>query len=365
MLLAMLIVVVVVFVREAALAVLPASIAILIITFLLGEEKLRRTALKSLVLVVIAWGILPVLVGRLPWQVRTTLDRSGMVFLPRIVMISASLDLSEPRKSQWDKLNNSFIAAGKKLSCSEQSMFESQLQEAVRYEIGPKLLLDTVDTAQLQGTTIDKIAIKAIDDQAFRLFKQAVRQDPGAYLVSTSCHFWGLVTAGTHIDTTSRQLVYRSLQLVDPETWALAKFRTDYPLNRFDIPLKVHTQWIYGAFRLLTAIATLVGIVVSLQSLFLAIFRSRRLNIQSLVWMLPTGWLVAHSLLIALSVYPDPRYVMANFIIQWTLLALAFDSLAPIVTGIVERRLTPYFTHNRFTTVSTPRKITSDIRWVS
>ena len=327
MLLTMLSVVTAVFLRSAALAVLPATISILVLAVLLGDEHVRKIAQKSLVVVVILWGVIPIFIGRSPWQTQTPLDRSGMVFLPRIVMIPASLDLDEPQKSQWDRLNHSFISAGQNLSCLERSLYESQLQEAVRYEIGSKLLLSGMDLSPSEINSGDWSTVKATYQRAFTLFKEAIRQKPLAYFLSTTCHFWGMVSAGTHVDTESRQAIYQALQQVDQETWSLAKFRTDYPLNRFDIPLKPHTEWVYRIFRFLMVMAALIGVSVSFGRIFRSIFYRRRLDIRALTWMLLTVWLIAHSLLIALSVYPDLRYVMANFIIQWTLLALSLDGL--------------------------------------
>lgn len=308
----------VVFLRSAAIAILLSSIVVILILFTYGNNKLRILALKSIILIVLLSAIVPTMFGRGLWEIRTTLDRSGLVFLPRVVMVPVSLDISEPMRSHWDKLNNSFIRAGSGLSCAERSMFESQLQEAVRYEIGPKFLSQQSDDGN--------VSRQVTYNQYLKIFKSAITESPTEYFLSSACHFWGMISAGTHLGTKSRLRVYKSLVNVDADIWKLAKFRTDYPLNRYDLALKPMTEVIYFSFRLLSLLGTLVGVIVSGNILYNAIFHKQKIEFKSLSWLILTGWLLALSMLIALSVYPDTRYILANFIIQWTLLVLGIEN---------------------------------------
>jgi hypothetical protein len=252
------------------------------------------------------------------------LNFGGLVFLGRLALIPSELDISEPQRSQWSRLNASFIAAAEHLSCVERSLYESQLQEAVRYEIGPKIILGRSDILRLNSTDVQESTLHDLE-RSLELFKEAAIRRPGAYVKSTICHFWAMVSAGTYADTGARQAVYAALQQVDPEAWRLARFRKDYPLNRFDAPLKAHTEWTYRMMRLLAFGGTSLGFAFTLKKLFSGITGQRRLDADALTWMLLTSCLLAHSLLVGLSIFPDPRYVMANFVIQWTLLALALD----------------------------------------
>jgi hypothetical protein len=315
------------FVREAALALVPATIATLSLVCVFGALHLRWTAAKLLILVAILTGIVPLLIGRSPWRIRPPLDLSGFMFLPRVVMVPADVDVDEPRRSQWNRLNASFIAAGASLSCAERSLYESQLQEAVRYHIGPRVLLGRPDAFALNAPEARAATLDENLNQSFGLFQEAVLRSPWAYITSTFCHFWAMTTAGTHVGTASRQAVYSALQHVDSKTWKIAPFRTDYPLNRFDAPLKTHTQMAYRLFRLVAFAATLIGIAMTLKQLLSVITGTAALDAEGFTWMLLTGWLLGHSLLVALAQFPEPRYVMANFIVQWTLLALALDAL--------------------------------------
>jgi len=329
-LLATSIIVLVLFVREAALPYLPATAAAFALVTLFGNQRVRPLALRSLVLVVALTGIFPILLNRPPWQVRPPLDRSGITFLPRVVMLPAELSIPEPSRSQWSRLNASFIEAGSSLSCVERALFESQLQEAVRYHLGPRVLLGTSETL-LPAAPVVRASNVADQTRSFTLFKQAVLLQKRAYLKSSLCHFLAVLTAGTHVGTASRQSVFRALQQVDPETWELSPFRTDYPLNRFDVPLKHHTELAYGMFRLAASAGTLAGCVGTVGILLFALLRRRRLNAAALSWLLLTGCLLGHSLLVALSIFSDPRFVMANFIMQWTLLCLSLDLSARLL----------------------------------
>ena len=312
-----------IFVREAAIGLLPAMGLVLLLGLALGERNLRKSSAMALAAGVVLTGLIPVLLGRGAWSVQPPLDRKDSMFLSRVVMLPASLEIQEPNRSLWNRLNRSFIANGTNLTCSGRSLFEGQLQEAVRYYIGPKILLDEAPppAPESEGTA-DAGRAKP---SGFVLFQSAAGQAPRDYLVSSGCHLWASLTAGTHMGTKSRLAVFHALQSVDPETWQLAKFRTDYPLLHFDVPLKKHTELAYLGFRLLASAGTMAGVAGCMGLLLAAAGRRNPLDVAGGAWLLVAGMLFAHSLTVALSVFPDTRFVMVNFVFQWTLLVFGAD----------------------------------------
>lgn len=290
---------------------------------------MRIVSIKALTLVLLLTALTPTLFGRGLWEIGTSVDRSGFVFIPRVVMNPARLSIEDDNNARWARLNNSFISAAEDLSFAERAMYESQLQEAVRYYIAPKLFFENAEVWNLAKNNRSELG--QIYKSAFEIFKEAISQSPLAYISSSTSHFWGMISAGTHIGTTSRQRVYEALENVDPETWKLAKFRNDYPLNRYDIPLKTRTELAYYIFRCTSLLATILGAIVSVVFFFNALSGKRKLDSVAFGWLLLTSWLVGHSLLVALSVYPDPRYIMANFVLQWTILTMGAIRCVPYV----------------------------------
>jgi hypothetical protein len=312
------------FVREAALGLWPALGLVFVLGLALGERRFRTTSAMALATMLGLTGLIPLGLGRGAWSVQPPAGRQDTVFLPRVVMLRAELDIPEPNRSLWSRINQSFIAQGTPLSASGRSLFEAQLQEAVRYSIGPKLLLGASPPSPPGGH--DAADSEAARRSGSALFSSALRQAPADYLISSGGHLWAVLTAGTHIGTPSRLAVFQALQRVDPATWQLAEFRTDYPLLRFDVPLKKHTAWAYLGFRLVAGAGTLAGIAAGMGLLLAAVARRTPLNAGGGAWLLIAGSLWAHSLTVALSVFPDTRYVMVNFVFQWTLLVAGADA---------------------------------------
>ncbi|MGK2859766.1 MAG: hypothetical protein ACSLFQ_21420 [Thermoanaerobaculia bacterium] len=323
-------VVLVVFVRGAAIAILGSTVIVMLLGFLLGDESVRRTAIKSLSVILLGCSLIPVLLGRYPFQLSPPLSPTGFVFLPRVVMLPANLPIAEPNRTQWRRMNASFVSAGSSLSCAERSLFESQLQEAVRYYIGPTLLLGASD-AFADGWSGDSARSQRYDSKAVALFRAAVRAEPWAYARSTTCHLWALLSSGLQVGNSSRLAVQKALRGVDAETWKLARFRTDYPLQDFDRPLKARTALVYLCLRVFSVVSTAAGVLMSLWILARTVMSGEKLNGTKLVWLLVTGWLLSHSLLIAISVYPDQRYVLANYLLQGMLSSLLVAGFVGLV----------------------------------
>lgn len=322
------------FTRSAALGILAATVVVILLSALLGSTRIRSHALKTLVVMLLLLAIVPVFLGRDLFDVSTPVDRKGFVLISRVAMLSASLPIHPPARETWERLNRSFIDAGKELTCGERAMFEAQLQEAVRYYIAPKLFFQ--DKKDWAGSGGNPIQLQDTYAHAFRLFLAAARQTPQDYFAATACHLWGMLTASTHIGTASRKAVQAALNRVDPQTWELAPFRTDYPLNRFDRSLRPYTEVVYLAFRCFTLFASTLTVAYSAFLLGAAALSRRRLDARDVGWLMLTGWLLGHSLLIALSIFPDPRFVMANFVFQWTIMALAAAHFLPRRTPAFE-----------------------------
>ena len=265
-----------IFVREAALSLLPAMVLVWLLGLALGERSLKITAATALASVAILTGLIPLLLGRGAWSVRPPVDRNDSVFISRVVMLPANLDVQETRRILWNRLNRSFIACGKNLTCSGRSLYEGQLQEAVRYYLGPKILLADPALAAPESAGAGNAGMAG--PSGFALFKDAVRQAPLEYAVSSGCHLWATLTAGTHIGTKARLAVFQALQSVDPETWQIAKFRTDYPLLHFDVPLKKHTEYAYLGFRLFASAGTLAGMIACAGLLLASVGRKALLD---------------------------------------------------------------------------------------
>jgi hypothetical protein len=305
--------------RTAALPIFFSSLLVLALGWFCGTKAVRNTSRNSLGIAACLVLLVPLLLGREMGQLSPSMDRSGIVLGPRVVLNPADLPIEEQKARIWNQLNSSFIEQSQELSCAERSMFESQLQEAVRYYIAPALFL--AGKRQL-GKTNPRM-LNADDNARLRfIFESAVREHPLAYIKSSACHFWGMISAGTHLGTQAREAIFNSLKRVDPETWEIAKFRTDYPLNNFGVPLKPHTELAYLGFRVFSTFSSLLGIVLCLIVFLKLSIQKANLDPKTLVWLLPSGWLLSHSALVAVTMFPEWRFVAMNFIFQWLLLGL-------------------------------------------
>ena len=271
----------------------------------------RRRAILAIGILVAALAVLPLLLGKSAFQVGASERRLGFVILPRISLLPTP-DWVAERDPEWAVMASTWRRAAATLNAIALSQFDGQLQEAIRYDLGPRTLLPAllrrsrseVEDGWLEGrfdADVKEVAVRWI-----------AAQWP-TYLRLSAIHFWGLMTAGNWMNNTSREEVWRALQSVSPRTWNEGGFRTDYPLNHVNERLKPLTSVLYFLLRYMS-IGVIAVAVVSAVGLARNRARSDSSGRGSVVVVVTVAWAVIHSIPAALFVFPEFRYTYANML---------------------------------------------------
>jgi hypothetical protein len=129
--------------RTAALLVI--AVPIFAAIFLLVQKPRRpaataRSALLALTTIVIGLICMPPLLGKSVMQFGTVADSMGFVLLPRVSLLPVSRVVGE-RSEDWTAMSSTWRAAASQLDAVALTQFDAQLQEAIRFDLGPKILL--------------------------------------------------------------------------------------------------------------------------------------------------------------------------------------------------------------------------------
>jgi hypothetical protein len=203
--------------------------------------------------------------------------------------------------------------AAANLSCIALTQFDAQLQESIRYDLGPRVLLPAV-----LGLSPDQITARWRDGtyypDARQIATQWIEREWPTYVWISGCHLWGTLTMANFMDTADRMSVWAALSQVAASTWGDRPMRTDYPLNRIDKPLKWSTDLIYRAIRYASILMIVLGLISTIIVMFKSSYNSKLFN-ACLAAALAVAWCVAHSIPAGMLVFPEFRYTYANLLV--------------------------------------------------
>ena len=275
----------------------------------------RKLVLSLLSFTVFLMLAIPVIIGKELGQIGSEKSRVGYLLTSRVTLLEAP-DWVREKSPRWVEMSASWRSAGEHLSGAALTQFDAQLQEAVKDELIANVLLpDLGETKALQ-------AWQTASDYSFtrELALEWVYQDWKNYLRLSFLHMWGMVTMSNRVGSADRLAIWDALQSVSDTTWQNAKFRTDYPLNKFYEPLKPVTAvvngLIRGAMMLFIAVVVLeIGKLVYAWSKGLCPAKS------TIVVCLSGVWIFLHSVTAALILFPEQRYTYANALLMFPALA--------------------------------------------
>lgn len=299
-------------VRPAALLVpiIPAVIVLL--------TTVRRPKQPSSFLLVPLMGglflgsaLIPPLCGKQPFQLVTKRDGIGMFLLPRLALVPMPPALAA-KSPDWATMAASWREAANGLSPIALSQFDAQLTETIRFELAPNVLLP-----DLLGISPESARVGWVDGttypEARRLAFEWIRQDWPAYARQSAYHYWGTLTMANFMGNEDRAKVWSALQQVSKRTWRIAPMRTDYPLNRIDVPLKWKTALLYWLIRSGSILALIFGLVFMVR-LTRNFVRGELVASGQMVLSLAVAWCLLHSVSVALLNFPEYRYTYANLL---------------------------------------------------
>lgn len=270
-----------------------------------------RVALGTIAALVALVAVLPAMTGKKLFQVGTPQSWLGFAALPRISLLHLPPDVAE-RAPHWTAMASGWQTAAKGLDAIEMGQFDAQLQEAIRYELAPKALLPEylrIDVAQ----STRQWTRGELYNEATTLFLRCIRSDPWTYARLSLAHFWGLMTMGNFMSNGQRANVWRALNELPAPTWQLARFRTDYPLNRIDQPLSRASSLLYYGVRYALILVLALGMVAVARSV-LAVCKRRDVPPGDLALLAAIAWAALHSVPAALTVFAEFRYTYANLL---------------------------------------------------
>ena len=186
---------------------------------------------------------MPLLLGKSVMQFTTAMDSTGFVLLPRVSLLPVSRVLGE-RSPDWTAMSSSWRAAARQLDAVALTQFDAQLQESIRYDLGPKVLLPAI--LNRSSEEVQEGWSKGIYyDDAKRIAIEWILDEWPTYIQLSGMHLWGMLTMANFMGNADRERVWKALNTVSDLTWREAPFRTDYPLNRIYERLSWSTSIVY------------------------------------------------------------------------------------------------------------------------
>jgi hypothetical protein len=298
--------------RTAAMLVVTVPVGIAVYLLIMRSRWSLRFAIAILGGVAAGVVFLPPMLGKDFFQFGTIRDSTGFAILSRVSLLPVPRSIAE-QSPEWTGMASTWRKAGNTLSCVALTQFDAQLQEAIRFDLGPKVLLPAV-----LGLSPEQITAGWRDgtyyNDARRIATEWIEREWITYLLVSGCHLWGMLTVANFMDNADRMSVWSALHEVAPSTWGDQQMRTDYPLNRIDKPLKWSTELIYRAIRY-TSILTLILGLISTMILIVQSYYDSKFSSGCLAVALAVGWCIAHSIPPAMLVYPEFRYTYANLLV--------------------------------------------------
>lgn len=299
--------------RTAALlvVVLPCICALIALWRCGKGSSGARTSTLILVTTIAGLGLMPALTGKGFFQISTPSSTLGVVLLPRVSLLEMPEDLKS-RSPTWRSMSDSWRLAAENLDFVEISQFDAQLQEAIRFDLAPKVLLPDL-LAMKPADVVDGWAKGVGYDTARDISVRWILARLPEYLRVSCAHMWGLITMANFMNETQRAHVWLSLQRIDALTWQFAPFRTDFPLNKIYEPLSAPAQIAYALIRYGSIAVLTLGLACGLR-VILQLSSRKPVSKGALAVTIALGWALAHSMPAALTLFPEFRYTYANFL---------------------------------------------------
>ena len=160
---------------------------------------------------------MPPLFGKAILQLSTIADSTGFVLLPRVSLLPVSRVLGE-RSPDWIAMSSSWRTAAAQLDAVGLTQFDAQLQEAIRYDLGPKVLLPAI--LNRSSEDIREGWSKGTNyDDAKRIAIEWILDEWPTYIRLSGMHLWGLLTMANYMDNADRERVWKALNAVSDLTW--------------------------------------------------------------------------------------------------------------------------------------------------
>ena len=192
------------------------------------------------------------------------------------------------------------------LDWTESTLFDAQIQEAIRFDLGPKVLFakDTQDETSDLPAGFSEQNLR----QARQLAIDYIARDPMTYGYWCLKHLTSTLTAATYATGTQRRHVWNAIRQINPLVWQLARLRDDYPNPHFNMPLRSHTVIYYTVLRSMSIVALVIGAITALYVVRQTIIK-RQIPPGCGVYAFGFMWTFLNAVPVALTVFPEKRYV--------------------------------------------------------
>jgi hypothetical protein len=256
-------------------------------------------------------------------QVSTGADSLGNVILPRVSLLPLPPVFGD-RSPEWTAMSSSWRAAARQLNITALTQFDAQLQEAIRLDLGPKILLPAIlnrspkDVEEGWLTKDGRFKGTYFND-AKRIAIEWILDEWPSYMRLSGIHLWGTLTMANLMDNEDREQVWKALNVVSPLTWRYAPeyapFTTTYPLAYFEERLPSRKNAYYVLVRYASMVILMFGIVSAIRAL-IRLRTNREIPRGILAIAFAVGWSIAHSIPAGLLVFPEHRYTYANMLMM-------------------------------------------------
>jgi hypothetical protein len=291
-------------IRTAALATLILPVAAIAFWWVARPDKARasRRAATLLIAYAVMLCLVPLTQGKKAFQLGTTGDALGFALLPRV----GQLQVGPPdAPGLWQQLSSSWQDQALTLDWTEAVLFDGQIQEAIRYDLGPHILFGKgAGSPEEFSWSSDRDRSRARE-----LSLRWIRDQPRDYAVWSIRHATGTLAAATFASQSQRHHVWSAIRAVDSRVWQLATLRDDYPNNHFSEPLKPLTSALYAGVRAFASACAALGLVACAWALF-SVLRRSPVALGAGVGAMGFGWLLLHALTVGLTVFPESRFVL-------------------------------------------------------
>jgi hypothetical protein len=316
--------------RSAAIG-LPIACALCMLGAAVLAPRIRRAALRQTAIILMVLVFIPFLLGSGFAGLQRAGGATGMVILPRIAFVEPTHEILETVDPAFMRWYRKWNAARDKLpELDERTSFEMPIQEHVRYVFAPKMLLKWESP---EAYWKDKEGNK----RAVEFTLRWLMSNPGGYIRNAAEHFVALITYATLLDNRSRTNVREALESMGSEYYDLVG-RNPYPLGSL-AHVKPVTELMYRTLRLL-AIAGYVLAMISAISATIRLLRGLDVQIWQIVGTAAFVFVTAHSIIVALTVFAEPRYVAMNFLAVIPLLSIVAHGVWDRGIACIRRRRT-------------------------
>jgi len=311
-----------------------AAILVVALPFIAGLLVCMRPSLVTgtrlfkvvipLTCIILALAFVPLLLGKRFFQISTPSDSLGFALLPRISLLATPPNVMVTLPL-WGELSSSWIVQSKRLSVDALTQFDAQLQEAIRFDLGPHLLLPALQPKARANAPFDWTSV-ADNNFAKETALSWIKNDWQTYVTISAAHYWGTLTGANYMGNENRRMVWSALNAIDPRTWELAEFQTSYPNDRIYETLKTRTELVYVGIRLLATFSLLIGGVCAIY-VCASLLRQRRPEPAAVACFIGSAWCLLHSAPAGLAVFPEFRFVYANLMMYASSAAVAVTLL--------------------------------------